>query len=428
MLRHACSADARVVHGRRMPSRTLPERAYALFEGKGPENAARVRRIVGLVSALHSRPKDWRGLRLLDLGCGEGLFALEAALHGADVIAIDGRDERMSAGRALAEELGLTNVQFIQADVRSHPFEQHGPFDTVLVLGLLYHLDAPELFQVMARAARSTTRAMILDTHFARSSDEVVPHEGASYRGWRYREHRPEDVLEVRRARLLASLSNDSSLWLTPDSILLLLQNLGFPTVLQCHVPFQPSQGQDRFTLVALKGDSPEVLTFPWINHVAEEEVRRRARSSRQILSMPPYGSAREDTVVDVVVTLGGWVGTHPELVLGSPHAFAAAIWRRQDLAEYTGGLRRVPPLLTVEVAAADETESERRESAACLLDAGVGVVWLVLPEASSVVVIAPQMTRRFGVGEVLPEPPGLSGLSPPVGELLRQVLARRDS
>jgi SAM-dependent methyltransferase len=405
-----------------MPSRTLPERAYALFEAKGPENAARVRRIVRLISALHSKPKDWRGLRLLDLGCGEGLFALEAALHGADVIAIDGRDERMAAGRALAEELGLTSVQFIQADVRSHPFEQHGPFDSVLCLGLLYHLDAAGLFQVIERAARATTRALILETHFSRSPDEAVQHEGATYRGWRYREHRPEDAEEVRRERLLASLSNDSSLWLTPESLFALLQRVGFPSVLQCHVPLQPFQGEDRFTLVGLKGDSPEVLSFPWITQAAEDEVRRRARSQRQILSMPPCGSVREDAITDVVVTLGGWVRAHAEFVIGAPHAAAAAIWRRQDLAEYTGGLRRVPPVLSVEVAGVGETEDELRDAAACALDAGVAVVWLVLPEAGSVVVVAPQVTRRFGAGDVLPEPPGLVGFSPPVSALLRQV------
>jgi SAM-dependent methyltransferase len=393
-----------------MPLRTLPERAYALFDAKGPENAARVRRIVRLVSALHSKPKDWSGLRLLDLGCGEGLFALEAALHGAEVTAIDGRDERMSAGRALARELALTNLQFIKADVRSHPFDAHGTFDSVLCLGLLYHLDAPDLFEVAERAARATG-----------SPDQLVRHEGSTYRGWRYREHRPEDAEDVRRGRLLASLSNESSLWLTPDSILTLLQRAGFPTVLQCHVPFRPFESEDRFTLVALKGGAPEVLSFPWINEATNEDVQHRTRSKGQILPMPPTGSAREDAVTDVVVTLGGWVRDRPEFVLGTPRAGSAAIWRRRDLDAYRGGLRRIAPLLSVEVSGLGETEQELCEAAACARAAGVGVVWLVLPEASGVLVVASQASGRYGAGDVLPEPLGLIGLSPPVNALLRQ-------
>ena len=414
-------------------ARILPERAYALFEAKGPENAARIRRIGRLVSAVCSRPKDWSGLRILDLGCGEGLFALEAAWQGANVTAIDGRDERMSAGRVLAEELELENVDFIRADVRSYAFEDHGPFDVVLFLGLMYHLEAPELFHVTQRAADSTTKAMILDTHFARCSDEVVRHEGVAYRGWKYREHRPEDAPEVRRARLLASLSSESSLWLTPASLFSLLLNVGFPTVLQCHVPFQPLQGEDRFTLIALKGDAPEIVSFPWINRASEEEVRLRTRSKKQVLCMPPCGIAREDTVTDVVVTLGNWARAHPEFVLGTRGAAIqlegtaqpadAAIWRREDLEGYVGGLRRVPPILAVEVAEDDETEDELREKAAWYLDAGVEAVWLVFCEAREVVAVAPSGARRVGADDTLPEVPGLIGLKPRARELLHQLL-----
>jgi SAM-dependent methyltransferase len=415
-------------------ARTLPERAYALFEAKGPENAARVRRIVRLVSCVCSRPEDWSGLRILDLGCGEGLFALEAAWHGASVTAIDGRDERMSAGRALAEELELESVHFVRADVGSYAFEDYGPFDVVLFLGLMYHLDAPELFQVTRRAADSTARAMILDTHFARCADEVVQHEGALYRGWRYREHRPEDAPELRRSRLLASLSNESSLWLTPASLYTLLRNVGFPTVLQCHVPFQPYQGEDRFTLVALKGGSPESVSFPWVNRASEQEIRRRTRSDRQVPFMPPCGSAREDTVTDVVVTLGNWARAHPEFLLGTRGAAVqlevsarpadAALWRREDLAAYVGGLRRVPPVLAVEVAGRDESEEELREKAAWYLRKGVEAVWLVLCEAREVVAMAPSGARRVAADETLPEVPGLIGLKPRARELLHQLLA----
>ena len=52
-------------------------------------NEARVRRAVQTVLDLTAvRVKD---LRVLDLGCGEGGFALELGKHGAEVVAIERR-------------------------------------------------------------------------------------------------------------------------------------------------------------------------------------------------------------------------------------------------------------------------------------------------------------------------------------------------
>ncbi len=112
-----------------MRSPILSERARALFDAKGPENAARVRRVLRLLGVVHGRAGDLTGLRVLDLGCGEGVFALEAALAGASVLGIDGRAERMDAGRVVAAELGLDGVELVNADLRAFPFEERGPFE-----------------------------------------------------------------------------------------------------------------------------------------------------------------------------------------------------------------------------------------------------------------------------------------------------------
>ena len=412
-----------------MRPKALPERAYALFEAKGPENAARVRRIVGLVSALHARPTDWSGLRVLDLGCGEGLFALEAALHGARVTAIDARDQRMAAGRALAAELALADLEFIRADIRSYPFEKHGPFDVVLFLGLMYHLDAPALFDVTYRAAAASARSMIVDTHFAPAADETVRHGRETYHGWTYREHRVDEHPAVRRSRLLASFANESSLWLTPDSLFALLRHAGFPTVLQCHVPLQPFQGGDRFTVVALKGEAPAVCAFPGINDASEEDVRRRGRPHGSLAFMPPLGSARDAAMTSVASRLGAWVRDRHELVLATsgtwssiaavPRPPDAAIWRRSDLDGYVGKLRRVPPLLAVEVAGADDGEDALLEIAAGHLAAGVSTVWLVLPAPRAVLVVTAAGVTRHGADAALPEPAGLVGLALGARDLL---------
>jgi hypothetical protein len=55
-----------------------------------------------------------------------------------------------------------------------------------------------------------------------------------------------------------------------------------------------------------------------------------------------------------------------------------AAVWSRADLGAYEGGLRRVAPVLAVEVAGADEGDSEKalREKADWYLGGGIAVVW----------------------------------------------------
>ena len=51
------------------------------------------------------------GLKVLDLGCGDGTTAVPEAQLGADVLGVDIASNLVAAGNARAEELGLTNLQ-----------------------------------------------------------------------------------------------------------------------------------------------------------------------------------------------------------------------------------------------------------------------------------------------------------------------------
>jgi Uma2 family endonuclease len=153
-----------------------------------------------------------------------------------------------------------------------------------------------------------------------------------------------------------------------------------------------------------------------------------------RLLYMPPCGDLQQDTVTDVVVTLGIWVRSHPEWVLGTneagmrlggaTRAADAAIWRRADLGSYHGGLRRVPPVLAVEVAGDDESEESLREKARWYLDAGVAAVWVLLPESREVLAITRAGDQRCAIGAVLPSQPELPGLQPLVDDLFAQISA----
>lgn len=151
-----------------------------------------------------------------------------------------------------------------------------------------------------------------------------------------------------------------------------------------------------------------------------------------RLLYMPPCGDVQQDTVTDVVITLGAWVRTHPEFVLGTNEAGMrlhgdtrgadAAVWRRADLGAYRGKLRRVPPLLAIEVAGEDEDEAALREKADWYLRNGVEVVWLVLPDSREVAVLTGAAEQRCSLGDTCPPHPSLPGLTPRVDEFFIQI------
>ena len=62
--------------------------------------------------ALVQRLGITKGLKVLDLGCGDGTTALPAAKLGADVLGIDIARNLVEAGNRRAAELGLTNSSF----------------------------------------------------------------------------------------------------------------------------------------------------------------------------------------------------------------------------------------------------------------------------------------------------------------------------
>ena len=53
-----------------------------------------------------------KGLKVLDLGCGDGTTALPAAALGADVLGVDIAENLVEAGNKRAREHGLSNCTF----------------------------------------------------------------------------------------------------------------------------------------------------------------------------------------------------------------------------------------------------------------------------------------------------------------------------
>lgn len=255
--------------------RQLDAEALALFSRKGLEagpdapqvgegNGVKVRRVMQLTRDLGSRPFD--RMRILDLGCGEGVYAIEAGLRGADVVALDARTERMAEGADCAARHGLSNVSFRQEDVRDVCRDTHGEFDVVYCLGLLYHLDGPDLFSLLERVYELCGDAVIVDTLVSLQGGAEVAHRDWVYEGERHREHEDHDSDEVRRGRVLRSIDNTFAFRPTRASLVRALHDVGFSSVLECHAPPEPGKAEDRITLAALKGERVQIATYPAVN------------------------------------------------------------------------------------------------------------------------------------------------------------------
>ena len=220
----------------------------------------KLRRVTQLALDVCGRSLD--GVRVLDLACLEGMYALEFARRGAEVVAIEGREANVEKARFAARALGV-EVDFQLGDVRDLSRERHGEFDVVLALGILYHLDAPDLFSLVERIADVCRRALIADTGIGSAGTEEFRHDGGTYRGLRLVEHAPESTEAERQRAVWSSLDNLTAVALTRPSLERLLARNGFTSVLEAHVPAEPAKEFDRVTLLALKGVAAAELIGP---------------------------------------------------------------------------------------------------------------------------------------------------------------------
>ena len=95
-----------------------------------------------------------KGLKVLDLGCGDGTTALPAAKLGADVLGVDIARNLVEAGNRRAREAGLTNIRFQEGDATNLVGLQDKTFD--LVVSIFGAMFAPKPFDVAKEMVRVT--------------------------------------------------------------------------------------------------------------------------------------------------------------------------------------------------------------------------------------------------------------------------------
>ena len=95
-----------------------------------------------------------KGLKVLDLGCGDGTTALPEARLGADVLGVDIASNLVEAGNKRAQEQGLTNCKFQEGDASNLRELKDHMFD--LVVSIFGAMFAPKPFDVAKEMVRVT--------------------------------------------------------------------------------------------------------------------------------------------------------------------------------------------------------------------------------------------------------------------------------
>jgi len=104
--------------------------------------------------ALVQRLGITKGMKVLDLGCGDGTTALPAAKLEAEVLGVDIARNLVEAGNRRAAKQGLTNLKFQEGDASNLEQLPDKTFD--LVISIFGAMFAPKPFDVAKEMVRVT--------------------------------------------------------------------------------------------------------------------------------------------------------------------------------------------------------------------------------------------------------------------------------
>ena len=196
-----------------------------------PQPDARLRRLVQVAADLAGKPLS--SLRVLDLACLEGHYGIEFALHGAEVLGIELREDNLAKAQFARDYLKLERLRLVKDDVRNVTVERYGVFDVVLCSGIV-----------------------------ALRPEVTLSFEGERYSGYWYKEHDESASRAERLRNLHSSVDNAQSFWLTPASLANLVSRAGFSSFYECLQP-EHELPCDRRAYVAIRGQAAEVLSSP---------------------------------------------------------------------------------------------------------------------------------------------------------------------
>jgi SAM-dependent methyltransferase len=188
-------------------------------------------------------PGDKSQLRLADLGCLEGGYAVEFARMGFRVLGIEVRELNIAACNYVKSKTDLPNLEFAWDNALN--IARYGVFDAVFCCGLLYHLDRPK--QYLETLSSVTTKLLILQTHFSLSESAGVdyglsaPTENEGLVGRWFTEFGDDEAFNNRDTAKWKSWDNYRSFWIQREYLLQAILDVGFDLVMEEYSSLGPT-------------------------------------------------------------------------------------------------------------------------------------------------------------------------------------------
>jgi len=102
------------------------------------------------------------GLKVLDVGCGDGTTAVPEAELGAEVLGIDIASNLVAAGNARARELGLDNLSFQEGDASAMSGVADESFDMVVsIFGAMFAPRPDDVAKELVRVTKPGGRVVM---------------------------------------------------------------------------------------------------------------------------------------------------------------------------------------------------------------------------------------------------------------------------
>lgn len=96
-----------------------------------------------------------KGMKVLDLGCGDGTTAIPEAKLGAEVLGVDIAENLVRAGNARVKKEGLTNIKFQEGDATDLKDLPDNEFDLVVsIFGAMFAPKPSDVAKQMVRVTR----------------------------------------------------------------------------------------------------------------------------------------------------------------------------------------------------------------------------------------------------------------------------------